>query len=139
MRLVLDTNIIVAALRSPSGGSAELVRRVRGGLHRMLTSVPLFLEYEAVVMCPEHLLAAQASVAEVTNLLDGLARLTDPVAIHYLWRSRLRDPADDMVLEAAVNGRADAIVTFNRVDFGVVPGSFGIDVAGPGDILKRGR
>ncbi|MGH1589723.1 putative toxin-antitoxin system toxin component, PIN family [Methylobacterium phyllosphaerae] len=137
MRLVLDTNIIVAALRSPSGGSAALLRRIRAGEIRMLLSVPLLLEYESVVMRPEHLQAARLSDADVANVLDVLARFAEPVAIHYLWRPRLRDPADEMVLEAAVNGRADAIVTFNRADFGGVPRVFGLDVVGPGDVLKR--
>ena len=103
----------------------------------MLLSVPLLLEYESVVMRPEHLQAARLSDADVANVLDVLARFAEPVAIHYLWRPRLRDPADEMVLEAAVNGRADAIVTFNRADFGGVPGVFGLDVVGPGDVLKR--
>jgi putative PIN family toxin of toxin-antitoxin system len=138
MRLVLDTNIIVAALRSPSGGSAALLRRIRAGEIRMLLSVPLLLEYEAVALRPEHLQAARISAADVVNVLDVLALFAEPVAIHYLWRPRLRDPADEMVLEAAVNGRADAIVTFNRADFGAVPDVFGIAVAGPGDILRRG-
>ncbi|MEL6059258.1 MULTISPECIES: putative toxin-antitoxin system toxin component, PIN family [unclassified Methylobacterium] len=135
MRLVLDTNIIVAALRSPTGGSAALLRRIRAGKIRMLLSVPLLLEYEAVALRPEHLQAAQIAPADVTNVL---ALFAEPVAIHYLWRPRLRDPADEMVLEAAVNGRADAIITFNRADFGVVPKAFGIDVVDPGDILRRG-
>ncbi|WP_342108780.1 putative toxin-antitoxin system toxin component, PIN family [Methylobacterium sp. SI9] len=138
MRLVLDTNIIVAALRSPTGGSAALVRRIRAGENRILLSVPLLLEYEAVALRPEHLQAAHIAASDVTNVLDVLALFAEPVAIHYLWRPRLRDPADEMVLEAAVNGRADAIVTFNRVDFGRVPAAFGIEVVGPGDVLRRG-
>ncbi|WP_267428444.1 putative toxin-antitoxin system toxin component, PIN family [Methylobacterium sp. GC_Met_2] len=113
MRLVLDTNVIVAALRSPTGGSTALLRRVRAGEFRMLLSVPLLLEYEAVTLRPEHLQAAQIAASDVANVLDVLALFAEPVAIHYLWRPRLRDPADEMVLEAAVNGRADAIVTFN--------------------------
>lgn len=138
MRLVIDTNIIVAALRSPSGGSAELLRRVRIGYIRMLSSVPLFLEYEAVATRPEHLLAARVSAADIYKVLEVLARLSEPVKIHYLWRPQVRDPADDMVLEVAINGRADAIVTFNKADFGAVPGRFGIDVFSPSDVLRRG-
>jgi putative PIN family toxin of toxin-antitoxin system len=137
MRLVLDTNVIVASVRSPRGGSAEVVRRVKAGRYRMLSSVPLFIEYEAVSMRPEHLAAAGASRSDVMNLLDVLAGYIEPVEIHYLWRPRLRDPADDMVLEAAVNGRADAIVTFNQADFGAVPASFGIALLGPADVLRR--
>lgn len=138
MRLVLDTNILVAALRSPAGGSAALLRRIRAGEFRMLLSVPLFLEYEAVALRPEHLRAARISAADVGNVLNVLALFAEPVVIHYLWCPRLRDPADEMVLEVAVNGRADAIVTFNRADFGAAPLGFGIAVASPSDVLQRG-
>lgn len=103
----------------------------------MLSSVPLFVEYEAVATRQDHLDAAQASRGDVTNVLDVLARFIEPVEIHYLWRPRLRDPADDMVLEVAVNGRADAIATFNRADFEGVRDQFGIEVLAPGDILRR--
>jgi len=66
-----------------------------------------------------------------------LARFVERVEIHYLWRPRLRDPDDEMVLEVAVNGRADVIVSFNEADFGVVPDQFGIEVIGPGEALGR--
>ena len=102
----------------------------------MLASVPLFLEYEAVATRSQHLDAAGLSQADVTNVLDVLSGYVEPVEIHYLWRPRLRDLADDMVLEVAVNGRADAIVTFNGGDFGAVPKSFGVAVRAPTDILR---
>jgi predicted nucleic acid-binding protein len=66
-----------------------------------------------------------------------LAAIVEPVEPHYLWRPTLRDPDDDMVLEAAVNGRADAIVTFNARDFGGVAGEFGIELLTPAAILRR--
>lgn len=103
----------------------------------MLASVPLFIEYEAVVTRAEHLAAAGASRSDVMNVLDVLAGCIEPIEIHYLWRPRLRDPGDDMVLEVAVNGRADAIVTFNRADFGTVLADFGIAPLGPADVLRR--
>jgi putative PIN family toxin of toxin-antitoxin system len=137
MRYVIDTNVVVAALRSPKGASAEFLRRVRLGDVIMLVSVPLFAEYEAVATRSEHLEAAGATRAEIENVLDVLARFAEPVEIHYLWRPRLRDPDDDMVLEVAVNGRAEAIVTFNRGDFGAVPSQFGIEVLNPGEALRR--
>ena len=103
----------------------------------MLASVPLFAEYEAVATRPEHLEAAGATRAEVENVLDVLARFAERIEIHYLWRPRLRDPDDDMVLEAAVNGRSEAILTFNGADFGDVSGQFGIAVVTPGELLRR--
>ena len=78
MRLVLDTNIIVAALRSLKGGSAALLRRVRAGEIRILLSVPPLHEDEAVALRPEHLQAAQIAASDVTNVLDVLACSSNP-------------------------------------------------------------
>ncbi len=82
-------------------------------------------------------MAANLSETEVRQFLDDLAALVEPVETHFLWRPRLRDPADEMVLEAAVNGQADAIVTFNVRDCGATPESFGIENLRPSDALKR--
>jgi putative PIN family toxin of toxin-antitoxin system len=136
MRLVLDTDVIVASFRSPRGASAELVRRIRQGRAAMLVTVPLFFEYEAVLGRPDHLAAAGADADAAKRFLDVLAALLTPVETHFRWRPRLRDPDDDMVLEAAVNGRADAIVTFNRRDFAPVAGRFGIDLLLPVQALR---
>jgi len=65
--------------------------------------------------------------------------IVEPVETHFLWRPQLRDPADELVLEAAVNGRAEALVTFNRRDFGAVPVGFGIDVLTPAEAIRRIR
>lgn len=103
----------------------------------MLASVGLFVEYEAVATRQEHLIAAGATADDIRNVLDVLSGCTEAVEIHYLWRPRLRDPDDDMVLEVAVNGRADAIVTFNLKDFGAVSNEFGIGVVRPDEMLRR--
>lgn len=65
--------------------------------------------------------------------------LIDPVETHFMWRPQLRDPADELVLDAAINGRASAIVTFNRRDFGSIPARFGIEVVIPAQVLRRIR
>jgi predicted nucleic acid-binding protein len=103
----------------------------------MVATVALFVEYEAVLTRPEHLARAEMTVAEAVNVLDVLATVVEPVEPHFLWRPRLRDADDDMVLEAAVNGRADAIATFNARDFAGVVGGFGIEVLTPLEILRR--
>ena len=95
------------------------------------------LEYEAVLTRPEHLAAAQISTADVEILLDAIAVVAEPVRISYLWRPMLPDADDDLVLETAVNGRADAVVTFNRRDFEVVAPRFGLDVLTPADAVRR--
>lgn len=65
--------------------------------------------------------------------------MAEPVKIHFLWRPQLRDPGDEMVLETAVNGRADGLVTFNARDFGTVPEQFGIAVMIPRVAIGRIR
>jgi len=136
MRLVLDTDVIVAAMRSPTGASAALLEAALNGKVTMLANVALMLEYEAVCARPEHMGAAGLSVAELGVFLDALAALAEPVESHFVWRPRLRDPGDEMVLEAAVNGRAGAIVTFNARDYGTVPAEFGMRVLLPRDALR---
>jgi len=130
---------MVAALRSDAGASRRLLEwaleRRRG--FTVIVSVPLLIEYEAVLTRPDHLRAASLSVAEVEALLDAVAAIAEPVRLAYLWRPTLPDMDDDMVLEAAVNGRADGIVTFNRRDFGPQAEQFGILVLSPGDAVKR--
>ena len=101
-----------------------------------MASVAPMLEYEAVCSRAEHLEAAGISNAQLSVFLDAVAALAEPVESHYVWRPRLRDPEDEMVLEAAVNGRAKAIVTFNVRDFGVAPAEFGVRVLLPRDALR---
>lgn len=137
MRLVLDTDVMVAAFRSPRGASAELLRQILTGRWIALASVPLFVEYEAVLTREEHLAAAGATIADAQNLLDVLASVIEPVEIRYLWRPQLTDADDDMVLECAVNGNARYLVTFNADDFTGTADRFGILVSSPGQMLKE--
>jgi len=135
MKYVLDTNVLVAAVRSPAGASAEILRRVLNGQMDVLCSVPLFMEYESVLLRPEHLAAAGAQADEVLNVLDVLAGCVIRVEIQFLWRPQLRDPNDDLVLELAVNGQgsgdAVAIITSNQKDFLPQASKFGVEVMSP--------
>jgi putative PIN family toxin of toxin-antitoxin system len=139
VRLVIGTDAIVAAMRSPSGASAATLRKARQGRITLLVSVPLALEYEAICSEAEHRLAAGLSEREVEIFRDAVVAMAEPVETHFLWRPQLRDPGDEMVLETAVNGRADALVTFNVRDYGTVPARFGIEVMIPRDAIGRMR
>ena len=103
----------------------------------MVANVALALEYEATSCRAEHALASGLSPAQVAIFLDVVVAMAEPVETHFLWRPMLRDPADEIVLEAAVNGRAAAIVTFNHRDFGAIPLQFGVEVFSPITALKR--
>ena len=139
MRFVIDTDVVVAATRSPQGASAAILVAAIDKRVTLLMSVPLVIEYEAVCGRAEHRLAAGLEENEVGVFLDGLVALGEPVESHFLWRPQLRDPSDEMVLEAAVNGQADAIVTFNIRDFGVAPEKFGVAVQRPAEALRSMR
>jgi predicted nucleic acid-binding protein len=105
----------------------------------MAISVALFLEYEAVLSRPEHLAVAGLAQEDAQALLNVVADFGHRVEIDYIWRPQTRDPADEMVLETAINGQADAIVTFNRRDFGDAPSRFGIGCWLPAEALKELR
>jgi len=124
-------------MHSPRGASAGLLRAALAKQVTLLASVPLAIEYEAVCHRAEHLLAAGLDVADVNVFLDALIAMMEPVETYFLWRPQLHDPGDEMVLEAAVNGGADALVSFNTHDFRDAPSRFGIDLLLPRDALAR--
>jgi len=137
MRIVLDTSIVVAALRSTMGASAALLMRARKGKVTLLANVALALEYEAACRRAEYAVAAGLTAGEVGIFVDAVLAMVEPVESYFMWRPLLRDPADEMVVEAAVNGHATAIVTFHQRDFDVVPRQFGIEVLTPAAALRR--
>lgn len=139
MRIVLDTDVLVAALRSNLGASRQLLLAAIDQRFELLLSVPLVIEYEAVVTRPEHLEASRLSDADAAAILDVLVAVAEPVRLSFRWRPALADPADDMVLETAVNGRADILVTFNQRDFRAAAGQFQFTVESPSSALARVR
>ena len=138
-RVVLDTNIIEAALRSSDGASAELLRLAVSGKLKPLATPALFLEYEEVVKRPEQRLVHGLELEQLDEFLAALATVCEPVKLNYQWRPQLKDAADEMVLEAAINGRAQAIATFNMRDFQPAAGLFGLDILRPGEVLRSLR
>lgn len=135
----MATDVVVAALRSPGGASAALLVLLLNRRAAMLLTATLAFEYEAVCLRTEYLAAAKLTEADARVVLDAIVDAVEPVEVYYQWRPQLPDPDDGMVLEAAVNGRADAIVTFNRKDYGAAPARFGIEVLTPGEALRRLR
>lgn len=136
---MLDTSVIVAALRSRTGASNALLEQVARGRLRPLVSTALFLEYEDVLKRADVRLATGMSEEDVDGFLSALASAAEAVDVNFLWRPQLSDPKDELVLEAAVNGEADALVTHNLRDFEPATRLFGLRVLLPRDVLKELR
>jgi putative PIN family toxin of toxin-antitoxin system len=136
---VLDTDVMVAALRSDRGASRQLLLAALNRQFELLLSVPLMLEYEAVLTRAQHLAASGLSSIEVGRVLDDLAAIARPVRLAFRWRPTLPDPNDDMVLETAINGGARAIVTFNQRDFAETAKDFSCAVILPITALQQVR
>jgi predicted nucleic acid-binding protein len=126
MRIVLDTNVVITGIRRRQGASRFWLRAALTGSYTLLATPPIFLEYEAALRRLEQLAATGATVAQVNAILDALAAvLEQPVEVTSLWRPQLRDSADEMVLEAAVNGRTNCLVIFNLRHLSTAAARFG--------------
>jgi predicted nucleic acid-binding protein len=102
----------------------------------MLATPSLFAEYEDVLRRPEHVAVHRLSPEQLDDALNELASLVHEVRLAYDWRPQLSDPDDEKVLDAAINGFADAIVTHNVRHFALVPERFGVAVVTPGIMMK---
>lgn len=132
--VVIDTNVLVAGLRSRRGASFQVLSLVGSGRFGINLSVPLVLEYEDVLLRPETgIPLSHAAIGEVLDFHCAVARHHE---IFFLWRPYLKDPGDDLVLELAVKAGARFILTFNERDFAGCE-RFGIQALTPGDFLRR--
>ncbi|MGD0570253.1 MAG: putative toxin-antitoxin system toxin component, PIN family [Candidatus Sulfotelmatobacter sp.] len=136
-RVVLDTSVVVAGLRSRNGAANAVLRLVAQRAVTLIATPPLFLEYEDVLKRAEQRLAHKLDLQQVDEFLAELAALIEPVKTRFLWRPQTHDPNDEMVLEAAINGRADALITYNISDFAPSGKRFGIEVVTPAGLLKE--
>ncbi len=131
-RVVIDTNVLVAALRSRRGSSFRLIQLLGDRRWRPCVSVPLALEYEDVLK--REFMRSAITADDVDRLLDYLFSVASLVEVHFSLRPALRDPDDDRILELAARAGA-MIVTFNVRDF-VGAEAFGVRVLRPGEFLR---
>lgn len=132
MLVVFDTNVVISALKSATGASFRLVSFVRGGVLCPAVTAPLVFEYDDVASRAG--LLPHLSPSEITGFLDWFVSVSSQHKVHFLWRPLLRDPKDDMVLEAAVAANADYLVTFNTTDFDGAS-TLGVRVVTPPQLL----
>jgi len=133
-QIVIDTNVLVAGLRSKKGGSYKLLQLIGLGHFDINLSVPLIMEYEEVLLRQLPHLSLEA--ADVRDLLDYYCAIGNQHEIFYLWRPTLRDPSDEMLLELAVKAQCDNIVTFNQRDFQGID-QFGLVAVTPNEFLRE--
>ena len=140
MRLVLDTDVVLSGLRSTVGASRLLLLALEAGVVTPLVSVAIVIEYEAVLKREEHLAASRLDANDVDIFLDTFVAHAEHVAPHFSYRPSIRDPDDEIFVSVAINGRADALVTFNVADYAPIgerETDLGIVICWPGDILRR--
>ena len=133
-RIIIDTNVYVSGLRSKHGMSYRLLTFLGGRLFRPVVTVPLVIEYEKS-LCDSRT-EIPFTGDEIRKYLNYVCSVSDCRKVHFLWRPFLRDLKDDMVLEAAVSGQCEFIVTFNLKDFRGIE-KFGIVAITPGDFLRK--
>lgn len=132
-QVVLDTNVLLTALRSNKGASYKLLTLIDCGKFEINLSVPLVLEYEDILKRDTP--GTYLSNKEIDNILDYLCKIANKREIFYLWRPFLKDPKDDFILELAVESKSDFIITFNQKDFTGID-KFGIEAITPKNFLK---
>ncbi|MFK7847195.1 MAG: putative toxin-antitoxin system toxin component, PIN family [Rhodothermales bacterium] len=132
-QIILDTNILYAALYSNRGASYKLLSMIDSGFFGFHLSVPLVLEYEDVLLSSAHELGL--SQMDIQSFINHLCRKATLHEVYYLWRPILKDPKDEMVLEVAVKAQCDYIVTYNKADFRGVD-RFGIKVVDAAEFVK---
>ena len=135
MRVVIDTNVLVAGLLSRRGASHQILRGIALDVVDFAISVPLYLEYEDVLKRPAIIRQTGLTAKDIDLVLDLIAAKGFHAPLRYTWRPQLRDAHDEMVLEAATNGGAKAIVTFNQRDFLPAASDFDIRIITPSDYL----
>jgi len=133
-RVIIDTNVLVAAIRSRNGASFKLLSLVGSGSFETVVSVPLVIEYEYAATKTANEIGLDQSV--IGPIVDYVCRVSEHQDIFFLWRPTLRDPSDDMVLEVAVASSSAGIVTFNTKDFDKAD-SFGLSTWTPKEFLTH--
>ena len=131
--IVLDTNVIISALRSKKGASYKLLSLVGTHQFEIHDSVALILEYEDVIQ--RHREEFGLSKEDVSVFIDSLCSMAQHHKIYFLWRPFLSDPNDELVLELAVSAECEYIVTHNISDFRG-SGKFGIQAITPKEFLQ---
>ena len=139
VRIVLDTAALVSAIRSGTGAAAEIVRLAALGELTVLMDLKLVCEYRDVAFRPQHIAASGRTLEDAEAVVAMLEAIAFPVLVVVKHRPLSQDANDDMILDVAINGHADVIVTNNIKDFALASERFGIQSLTPRDFLLAFR
>ncbi len=139
LRVTLDTNVLVAGLRSRNGASFQVLAEWLQGTFEACASVPLWVEYEATLKRSDIAAVHRLPDADIDALMAAWVCHVRPCELHFTWRPQLKDPKDEMVLETALSGQAHALVTFDGADFQPAAQRFNVPVWRPSELLPRLR
>ena len=135
---MIDTQVLVSAILSPDGAAREVLRRCLSGHARPLVGHALFLEYEDILAREELLTAASITSNDRAELLDALLSVCEWVDVTFLWRPNLPDESDNHLIELAIAGNAESIITGNPRDVAAGERVFdSMRVVTPGNWLKE--
>lgn len=133
-QIVIDTNVLVAGLRSRRGASYRLLLLLNDQRWQVNVSTALVFEYEEVLK--REMQALKLSLEEIDAIVGGICSIASQRNIFYLWRPMTGDPDDDFLLELAVEAQADFIITYNQRDLQIAE-RFGIKVISPKQFLQQ--
>lgn len=133
-QIVIDTNVLVAGLRSKRGASYKLLTMLKDERWQVNVSITLIFEYEEVLKRERASLGL--SLTDIDELLDGICTIANKRSIFYLWRPTASDPDDDFLLDLAMESQSDFIITFNKKDLREAE-KFGIISLSPKEFLQK--
>lgn len=134
IRVVIDTNILVSALRSSEGASYRLLSIIDSSALKVCISTTLLAEYEDILKRTDNNFGLTNS--DIDDILDYICKISVHQQVFYLWRPFLKDSNDDMILELAVAANADYIITYNKKDFSGIE-NFSLKVLSPKELLRK--
>ena len=136
-KIVVDTSVFISSLIGPSGPSREVVRRSLQGKFFPLMGTTLFCEYESVIGRDSILTQCPLSQAEILALTQAFMSVCYWIDIFYLWRPNLKDEGDNHLIELAIAGNADVLVTNNLKDFRNAEPSFPhLKILSPTELIR---
>jgi len=133
-QIVIDTNVLVAGLRSQRGAAYHLLTILNDPRWQVNISTTLLIEYEAVLKRERRHLGL--SEGDIDDLLDGLCHLANHQEIFYIWRPMAQDPDDEFLIDLAVAAQADFLITYNPKDMQHVM-QFGVVLVSPREFLQK--